>query len=302
LSVIEIDDYEVYFDDSGTDSRSPVAIAACYVATKVQWGELVRNWNETKEKEGFDFFHMTDFMVNPEKGVKPYCDWDERKKERVYNMLTTFIRIRARYGFALTVVKNDYDDLIPEEMKKHLGKDHYVWAVRCVMGRISEWREYWGMKRPMRYIFSETPKGKGTRGEILDLTDSLRDDPDTTEKYGLVKDGLGFQDMKTSPPLQAADILAWNMLDHHLKVMTVSGKDDVRDCSSRFRCLRENAQVDLGFLTRQQLERFAQRIEKYKQRTGRFPSRRVERLIQKEERRKANTAKKQGIWSRNRGI
>lgn len=288
-------DYEVYFDDSGTDDKSPVAIAACYVATKDQWDHFTRNWNEIKKLEGFEYFHMTDFMCDQRAGVKPYCEWDEDKRKRVYRKLSTLITIRARMGFALTVGKKDYDELIPEEMRKYGGRSHYVWAARILMGDIARWRAKWGIKRPMQYVFSETPKGKGTRGEILDLMDELKDNPLATEEYGLVKDGLGFQDMRVFPPLQAADILAWNMLDHHLNVMTVSDKDDVRDCSRWFRQLRQCVGTNFGFLTRKQMEEFSQRIEDHKNKTGRYPHRRVERLLRKEARRKLSAAQNQRV-------
>ena len=42
LAMFEI---ELYFDDSGTDGNTPVAVAACYVSTKKQWDEFVRNWD-----------------------------------------------------------------------------------------------------------------------------------------------------------------------------------------------------------------------------------------------------------------
>jgi len=55
---------EVYFDDSGTDGGSPVAVAAGYVAAKKQWDELTRNWNRVAEESGFDALHMADFLAS----------------------------------------------------------------------------------------------------------------------------------------------------------------------------------------------------------------------------------------------
>jgi hypothetical protein len=39
LSMLEL---EVYFDDSGTDANSSVAVASCYVSTKDQWDAFNR--------------------------------------------------------------------------------------------------------------------------------------------------------------------------------------------------------------------------------------------------------------------
>lgn len=285
-------DYEIHWDDSGTDSDSPVAIAACYVATKSQWDSFAPNWNNILREEEIDFFHMTDFMAHPKNRVKPYCDWGADKKKRVYERLTGIIRIRVQHGFALTVGKKDYDDLIPQEMKMHYGKDHYGWAVKCLMSEVSAWRTRWGITRPMKYVFSHIPKGKGTRGEILDILEAVREDPKEGINYGVVKDGLSIQDMRLFPPLQAADILAWNMLDHHLNVIT-KGLDDISDCSPWFKRLREGRPMTLGSLGREQLEGFAKKINNYREQTGVWPSPRVERLFQKAQRRKARDEEKQ---------
>jgi hypothetical protein len=59
-------EFEVYFDDSGTDAGTPVAAAACYVSSKNQWDEFVRNWDEVRAKEGFETFHMAEFVAKPE--------------------------------------------------------------------------------------------------------------------------------------------------------------------------------------------------------------------------------------------
>src|ERR1035438_4934197 len=126
IAVIDLrpDDYELYFDDSGTDKDSPVAVAACYVAKKEQWDEFTRNWKDTAGTDGFNFFHMTDFMVNPlavnwdkvkpNNAILQYRDWDDEKRRRVYTHLSGIIRCRAQSGFGVTVGKQDYDDLIPD--------------------------------------------------------------------------------------------------------------------------------------------------------------------------------------------
>jgi hypothetical protein len=40
--------FETYWDDSGTNKESPIAVAACYVATKTQWDEFVKDWDAAR--------------------------------------------------------------------------------------------------------------------------------------------------------------------------------------------------------------------------------------------------------------
>ncbi len=132
---------EVYFDDSGTDGGSPIAVAACYVANKYQWDEFVRNWDEVLEQEGFDAFHMSEFVAKPEAGHKPFCDWDNRKKERVYGRLASIINCRVRKGFSIAIPKKDFDEYAIKEFREQYAGHHYTFAVKSVMGLLEKWRE-----------------------------------------------------------------------------------------------------------------------------------------------------------------
>ena len=93
-------EFQAYCDDSGTDANTPVAVAACYIASREQWDFFVRNWDEVREREGFDVFHMCEFMAKPEAGHKPFCDWDNIKKDRVYKKMASIINTRISRGFA----------------------------------------------------------------------------------------------------------------------------------------------------------------------------------------------------------
>src|SRR5262249_20109220 len=55
-------------------------------------------------EEGFDMFHMAEFVAKPEMGHKPFCDWDNTKRTRVYRRLASIINCRVRKGFAIARV------------------------------------------------------------------------------------------------------------------------------------------------------------------------------------------------------
>lgn len=97
-------DFETYWDNSEPTPATaespafPMTIAACYVSTKEQWDEFNKNWKKALADEGLAFFHMTDFMASRERGVKPYCDWDQTKRDRFYYRLANIINTRVRGG------------------------------------------------------------------------------------------------------------------------------------------------------------------------------------------------------------
>ena len=204
-------DFEIYWDDSGTHKESPIAVAACYVATKEQWDLAVREWSEVQAVEGFGAFHMADFMAHPSVGKKPFCDWDQRKRDRVYYRLASIINTRVRMGFALAVPKKHFDTyLLSTLMKDEQGKEHFTFAVKSVLGWVAEWHERYGLGKSVQYVFSLMSKGKG---EIMQIFDLLKEHPEIAQRLGFKyrdPDGLMFQNMESFKPLQAADILAWN--------------------------------------------------------------------------------------------
>src|ERR1700688_3408179 len=88
--------FTAYFDDSGTDGNSDIAVAACYISTKRSWDDFVDEWDRSAWQEGFDYFHMSDFMAPPGQMKKPWCEWDNIKKDRVYARLAKTINQNKR--------------------------------------------------------------------------------------------------------------------------------------------------------------------------------------------------------------
>ena len=107
-------DFETYWDNSEEEPATentpafPMTIATCYVAAKEQWDKFTRNWDDVRREEGFDEFHMTDFMAR----AKPFNEWSQVKRDRVYYRLASIINTRVRMGFALGVPGKAYDCIL----------------------------------------------------------------------------------------------------------------------------------------------------------------------------------------------
>jgi hypothetical protein len=259
-------EFGLYCDDSRTDGNSPVAVAASYVSSKSQWDEFVRTWDEVRQNEGFDYFHMAEFVAPREHGHKPYCEWDNTKKDRVYARLASIINTRVRKGFAVAVPKDAFDRAAPQDFRDHFANDHYTYAVHCVIGLIAQWRDQYKIIPPIQYVFDRG----SPQAQIKAVWDIIGNEPKHASKYGLVPNGYGFQDKKFFKPLQAADILAWQMRNHMRRVM-IEGKDDVASCHHGFRVLRENRPMQLGWFTESQMRKVFTDLEEYEQKHGKRP-------------------------------
>jgi hypothetical protein len=262
-------EFEVYFDDSGTDANTPVAVAACYVASKRQWDEFVRNWDEVLEEEGFDCFHMAHFVAKPEAGHKPFCDWDNTKKSRVYSKLANIITTRVRKPFALAVPKVAFDRYVFPEFKEQYAADHYTWAAKATLGLLEKWRFEYKITGPMQYVFDQGSLGQPQLKKVWDegaLYEGAHD------RYGIVPEGVMFQDKRIFKPLQAADILAWQM-QNHMRRTAMVGKDpdDHKLAHPGFLMLRANRPTDLGFFSTDQIRKVFDNAKARKAATGKWP-------------------------------
>ncbi len=179
----------VYFDDSGTHSQSPIAIAAGWIAPFQQWKKFTREWKRVRDEEQVSVFHMADVMFNK----KEFANWDDTRKRAVITKLRRIIYDRVPQGFGIAIHKKDYDDVMVGEVRKKLGGKHYTWAVATVIGMIEKWREHKGIKEPMEYIFDRMSEGKGEIDKIF--RDAEKRD-DALHKYGIHK---GCHSLETKP-------------------------------------------------------------------------------------------------------
>jgi hypothetical protein len=243
--------YEVYFDDSGTDTQSPMAIAACYISTKRGWDQFVDEWDDVRYREGFDVFHMADFAAYHDKTKKPFCDWDYVKRQRVYRRLATIINENKRIGIAIAIPQDVFNAVVPtlpDWMRWRVGHYPYTTAVRFLMGAIRNWRTRYGITLPMQYVFDpiNDPKAKS---EITAMWDNIRNPQTWLEWYGIESaGGYSFQSRANFKPLQAADILAWQQ-NSHMRNVVLKGLDDIENVHPNFRILRADQEMDLGFLS-----------------------------------------------------
>jgi hypothetical protein len=237
--------YESYWDDSGTDSSCPLAIAACYVSRKSGWDRFTDAMFRIGREEGFEAFHMADFAS----GAEPFNDWDQPKKKRVFQRIAIAINENKLAGFGLAIPKEVLDRVVPtlpERIRAKCGKHHYTFAVKATLTMIAKWRAESEIRLPMQYVFDRMGKGKGEIMEIFDKK-NLRD-WDALGKLGMEPEGYSFQDKAEFKPLQAADVLAWQT-NWHMRNVIALGKHCADDCHPHFKVLRLDQTMRLGFMT-----------------------------------------------------
>jgi hypothetical protein len=200
----------IYIDDSGTAPDQNIAIAAGWIADMAVWKLLDQDWAEVRKDKDHEFncMHMADFVY----GDKDFVGWDLPKKWAVLKKLVPIVKNRAAKGFGLGVVKKDFDEVVPSEMRTLGYENHYTYAVRRVLGMIHDWRKVLKIQhRPIDYIFDFMETRDMRRKEIEKVFTTIGTPEENLAMYGLREGGFRFLRKDEVPALQAADMFAWTV-------------------------------------------------------------------------------------------
>jgi hypothetical protein len=262
-------DFETYWDDSGTHDSSPIAVAACFVAEREQWEWFVRDWDQARNDEGFDYFHMADFMALPKYQKEPYCNWDQAKKNRVFSRLATIINTRVRMGFAFAVPVAAFERFAPSYVKEEMTSDAFIFAAQSVLSLVSDWWAQYAKGGSVQYIFED----RKSMGKIHQIWHTSKEYPEQAAQLGInveAPDGFSFQSPKIFKPLQAADMLAWNQYVH-MRDVILKGLSDRDNCRPYFHQLRVDRPMRLGFMTDAQVEQAFTALKQKEDEIGKRP-------------------------------
>lgn len=200
-----VKEFAAYFDDGGHPDNQDLVLVAGFLSSKEQWLKFETEWQDAMESVGLPrntVFHMTDFITgaNPK---SPFYSWDENRKHRLLDKLVHILAVRTQKHFSETVFMNDYRVINDKYALEESYGTPYALAGRNLNMRLKKWLQRQGPDARLLIFFEDGTKHKG------DLMDACRRDglpcPSFVKKHELV-------------PLQAADLLAWEIAKHMRKV------------------------------------------------------------------------------------
>lgn len=205
--------FAMYMDDSGTSPDQNVAVAAGWIAKTPSWIYFQRDWDKVKsiQSDKFKCMHMADFVG----GHEEFTRWGQgftEQKSRVVKKITKILHKRVFNGFGIGVVQKDFNSLVPVALRTQGYENHYTYAIRRVLGMISDWRKTQRLESvPVHYIFDYMDPNNPCRLEIERVFNTLGTPEENFRLYGLEPGGYSFKSKTGLPPLQMADMFAWTM-------------------------------------------------------------------------------------------
>ncbi len=194
--------FSAYLDESGDHQGSPAVVVAGYVSSATRWRAFSEEWNARLVRWHIPAFHMTDF----ENRRGCFASWSNDERESRLDELLAVIKKHTLRSIAYVIRKQQFDNLnLSKPAKKLCGDAYGVAAIGC-------WYNLSLLLRDPRnngyveYIMDSRSRGSGS---LLDIYRKQCEDPAWVEQTRLL--GLSFKDHRLSQPLQAADILAYEV-------------------------------------------------------------------------------------------
>jgi hypothetical protein len=201
--------YDCGGSGAGPDKKGrqkPTISVAGYLATAGQWFEHDRLWRARLKRDGFSYFHMTDFMANKKGTVFEKClKWSENRKINFLKDLSDIIIPNVTYAIGMAVHRADYNKVLAEEpdaLHSGLGSPYAFCAFRCFESG-ADWSIKHRSPEPINYIFERgdqhAEQVNGTHSFLCEFEPMRR-------RFWL--GSLTFEP-KCNTSLQAADLLTW---------------------------------------------------------------------------------------------
>jgi hypothetical protein len=198
--------FTAYIDDSGTAPDQKIANCTALIIPAKRLLALEREWKSFRIKEQFCDLHTSEFVARNYKSF--FGKWGDAKHKRVFNRARA---ITKKYGvkvWSFSVLKHEYDAVVPAELRQYSGKNHYTWTVLHVLTFLDAWRRF-HKAEPIQFIFDWMEQHDECRKEIEEVMSvAERESRERGNAPGLYTN-YGFARRQDVAGLQCADLLAW---------------------------------------------------------------------------------------------
>jgi hypothetical protein len=197
--------YTAYFDESGTHDSSEAAVVAGFVSNKIQWSAFSDRWQQVLENAHLDYFRMSDF----ENRRGQFIEWSENKRRNVLNELLSIINDHTFYSIGCVVLKKSMESLESDLVKEVCGDAYGVAALVCWrnLGQVLQKLDGW-----LDCSMETGAKGSSTLQLLFEEDSKI---PEWQQEHRIIK--LSFRDKRLFLPLQAADILAYELYKQSMR-------------------------------------------------------------------------------------
>ena len=215
----------VYCDESGTDVRNRVACVAGYIGQVSEWKEFEKEWSRILKKSPYRVKMMHRSNLETWHGeFTAKRGWNPDRRKNFLRELQPIIKSRTRVALGSAVIKADWEEVMPEWLRRFFGGVYGWCAHECVVAsRVWCTRPTRNYSHPINRVFE---KGAEGQGQVAQMFTELDRDPVFSKEYRIGTWGFACKDVV---PLQAADTLAYEIFKQvENQILDRGEKHDVR--------------------------------------------------------------------------
>jgi len=160
---------------------------------------------------GLERFHMTDF----ENRRRMFTSWRESKRIPRLNRLLTIANRAAGASVGMSIDIASFERFVPAELKAGVG-GCYGLNVKAVLAQVKRFAKDNGLDEQIVVVF-DWRQGSGAIEE--DVRRALRENDDDRRYLS-----VGWERQSQRPPLQAADIVVYNMWKELTRILGFSDR------------------------------------------------------------------------------
>ena len=256
-----------YIDDSGTHDQSAHCLVAGYWGGSREWRSLESEWKSVLGSEGLEDFHANEFWPRPRGGrLKPYTGWNDARHASFIDRLLTIIQNHKIYPFGCGVEVSEFKKQ-PEHYRKVFAGYHHNAVVKEAALKSVFLPLQVAIFQAARYCY------RGVRMNFVVANDfktaartalcfaKLKQETEGDPAFDNLGD-LTFADPRVAVPLQAADLLAYEL--YHFAKQRDKGKGQMRTEAVRAMVRFRNLQ-DFWLFDTQRFATFARNLEETRQ-------------------------------------
>ena len=193
-----------YFDESGTHSGSDTVAVAGYLAVPAAWEHFEQEWRVALADFGLDAFHMTDFANR----AQVYEGWEEHEYRDRFARLVDIINRHVLCSIGAAIPMSAYREAFSTEATGAHAAPYVLATSMCITlaARVVRAQSF---DARIAYVFESGARGQG---DVLEMFTANQRDEANREHHRLLR--VAFEGKREFVPLQAADILAYELSRH----------------------------------------------------------------------------------------
>jgi hypothetical protein len=247
-----------YFDDSGTDSASPLILYGGLFGFEHQWLGFERAWKDqldhpTGNKPPISRLHMYDL----EHGLEEFAGYNQADKDNTIFNFRKIITDSGLHGYVNAIEKAAYDELIVGGLRSIWGDSEEHCVTQCILrlgllvGEIDKGAE-------LAFVFDNRQDRNEANKKAFEVFQRHREY--ATPELPIFSKILFDGSMKTTP-LQGADLVAYEYFRHVRNILSLKKADPPVRARQHWQRLHETGRFFGEMALRPQLTAMAASIK-----------------------------------------